>query len=434
MRADFDHFAAESDEATAEGRRRVQLIDATMRIIGRSGVAGLTRRSISDEAGLDARSITREFSTVDDLLIAALTRINDRYVAALRALPDDPDTALKQLAEYIAASTVEYRPELIAEYEVYLMASRRPDLRAELGRWLSAVDEFAARYVADRADRLTFVSTIEGLFFRSVTAERAISPEAALSVLERVALRNRSVSRASPAAADTLGLDPINVPAAHEQVVARLRRAIWLHEVRPGERLPSERVMAERFEVSRLTIREALRVLQGEGLITVRRGSTGGSTVAVPAMTDRQRQQWALDVRAHLKEIHEVRLGVEPVAASLAAERRSDGQLADLAEQCRLLLDSTDVVSFRRADSAFHLTIAEASGNRCLYRAVEEARSSLFARFDSHSFEVVKSSSAAAHQRILDAIYIQDEGDAAHSMRDHLAHAWSEIEAVILGA
>jgi TetR/AcrR family transcriptional regulator, regulator of biofilm formation and stress response len=168
--------------------KKAQLVDATMKLISQSGVAAVTQRAVAAAAGLPPSAVTYHFDTVDGLLIEALVSVNDRYVTALRSLPDDPDAALVQLAEYISASTTAYREDVIAEYEVYLMASRRQDLRHELGRWLNAVDEFAARFTAEPVDRLAFVSTVEGLFFRAVTAEQPISAEDALAVLQRVAL------------------------------------------------------------------------------------------------------------------------------------------------------------------------------------------------------------------------------------------------------
>lgn len=230
-----------------------------------------------------------------------------------------------------------------------------------------------------------------------------------------------------------LQLAPIHVPAAYEHVVARIRRAIWLGELIPGERLPPEREMAEGFEVSRLTIREALRVLQGEGLITIRRGSGGGSTVTSKQMSATQRRSALIEARDQLREVHEIRLGIEPLAARLAAERASTEQIAALEHKQQALTDSTDLASFRRADSAFHLAIAAASGNTLLEQAVEDARSSLFIVVDVQEFDVVKETSARAHGDIVTAIARHDGDRAAALMASHIEQAWSEISAVIDG-
>lgn len=231
----------------------------------------------------------------------------------------------------------------------------------------------------------------------------------------------------------TLHLAPIHVPAAYEHVAARLRQAIWLGKLIPGERLPPEREMAEGFEVSRLTIREALRVLQGEGLITIRRGSGGGSTITSKPMTAAQRHNELIDARDRLLEVHEIRLGIEPVAARLASERATAEQIAQLEQKQQALVDSTDLASFRRADSLFHLAIAAASGNRLLEQAVEDARSALFIVIDVHEFEVVKHTSARAHGDIVEAIAGREGERASALMASHIEQAWAEISAVIDG-
>ena len=92
---------------------------------------------------------------------------------------------------------------------------------------------------------------------------------------------------------------------------------------------------------------------------------------------------------------------------------------------------TTDVASFRRTDSAFHMTIAQASGNPLLAKAVEDARSALFMMFDTSNFEISKASSALAHNVILEAIATGDSTAAASLMSAHLSEAWSEIEVVI---
>ena len=97
---------------------------------------------------------------------------------------------------------------------------------------------------------------------------------------------------------------PLHVPAAHEYVLARLRRAIQLGEVLPGERLPWERELAEIFKVSRITVREALKVLQTEGAIESRRGQ-GGGNVVLPGASERSFS--GIDVDRRLQRAQDVK-------------------------------------------------------------------------------------------------------------------------------
>ena len=77
--------------------------------------------------------------------------------------------------------------------------------------------------------------------------------------------------------ADEFLMRPLVTPSAYAAVVERIRRALALGVLLPGERLPAERALAEELGVSRVTVREALRVLQGEGLLVTKRDS-GGTT------------------------------------------------------------------------------------------------------------------------------------------------------------
>src|SRR5690242_6374962 len=73
--------------------------------------------------------------------------------------------------------------------------------------------------------------------------------------------------------------EPVEITAAYQLVVERLRRAIHLRQYVPGDRLPSARKLAESLGVSRVTVREALQDLQGEGYVESRRGAAGGPFV-----------------------------------------------------------------------------------------------------------------------------------------------------------
>lgn len=220
-------------------------------------------------------------------------------------------------------------------------------------------------------------------------------------------------------------LEPLDIPAAHAAVAQRLRRSIALGVVLPGERLPSERTLAERLGVSRVTVREALRVLQGEGLIVTRRGGNGGAVV-----TPCERSP----LRGQLDEVFEFRLAVETMAARLAAERRGEEALDRLRACQQALLASGDVGTFRRADSAFHLAVAGASGNPMLRRAIEDARAIAFDVLDAHPFRVRRESSARGHAAIVAAIGERDDEGAAAAMSAHLRLAHSEVRAALAEA
>ena len=222
-------------------------------------------------------------------------------------------------------------------------------------------------------------------------------------------------------------LAPLRTPPAYAAVVERLRRAVALGFVLPGERLPSERTLAERLEVSRVTIREALRLLQGQGLLVTKRGS-GGTVVAAGATSIGRLGE---EYKAEVGEVFEYRLAVETMAARLAAQRGSEENIAELLSCQESLAASSDVGSFRRADSEFHLTVALMSGNNMLRQSVEDARAAAFSWLDLRKFHVVHESSIQGHAAIINAITRHDPEEAAAAMAAHIDQAHSEVLAAL---
>ncbi|MCE3555747.1 TetR family transcriptional regulator [Pseudonocardia sp. RS11V-5] len=143
--------------------RRRALLDATLRLVGRSGVAAVTQRAAAAEAGLPPSAVLYYFASVDELLVTALREVNDRYVGDLRAVE-----SLDALADLIADYAAQDRERTIAEYDLYLLAARRPDLRDELERWDRALDDLARRLAPDQAD--LFAAAVNGLYLRAATS------------------------------------------------------------------------------------------------------------------------------------------------------------------------------------------------------------------------------------------------------------------------
>jgi len=147
-----------------EERRRL-LREATMRVVGRGGVAAVTQRAVAAEAGMTPSLVSYHFPTVDALLSATLAAVNDDHVAALErcAREDDP---VRALAEFVAACAADRTDALAAEYELFLQAGRRPALRDEWVRWTAALDALLAPLVADRDARAAAAVGVDGLCLR----------------------------------------------------------------------------------------------------------------------------------------------------------------------------------------------------------------------------------------------------------------------------
>jgi GntR family transcriptional repressor for pyruvate dehydrogenase complex len=182
----------------------------------------------------------------------------------------------------------------------------------------------------------------------------------------------------------------------------------------PGDRLPPERELAAMFDVSRPTVREALRVLAMSGYVGIRRGSAGGAYVLERPRTDHaDRVREALSARRReLSALLEWRRVVEAEAAGLAATRISDDQLRAL--RARLVESGGRHVRshrlWRAADSRFHIAIAEATGNPYMLETVRKVRAQLAHALDALILLRLAIEPAAAHEHeaILAALQARD--------------------------
>ncbi len=184
----------------------------------------------------------------------------------------------------------------------------------------------------------------------------------------------------------------------------------------PGTRLPGERELAERFGVSRVTIREAEIALQAVGRIEIKTGS------GVFVCTEQQVQQGILP-KVSAFEVTEARLAIESEGAALAAKVISDADLAILEALTREMADPDEEIS-TLADQKFHATIARASGNLAFVHVVETLWRMREELPDvKHLYESVCDADASAraneHQDILDALRARDPARARQAMRLH---------------
>lgn len=148
-----------------------------------------------------------------------------------------------------------------------------------------------------------------------------------------------------------------------------LRRRIIGGDLAVGDSLPPEMRLVDELGVSRPTLRAALRILESEQLITVRRGSRGGAWVNAPTTSVLARRA-GVYFQFHgvtLDEVHQARAAVEPPAARIVAEARDPDAIAlldALIEEEERATD--DRAAFRRAGLRFHRTVVELAGNKTL--------------------------------------------------------------------
>ena len=153
-----------------------------------------------------------------------------------------------------------------------------------------------------------------------------------------------------------------------QRTARQMIREALLRGLVPGDRLASEPVLLSYFEVSRASLREALRVLSSLGAVEVRSGPGGGSQIAMPrSRVVASALAMALQFRsATLRTLMEAREAVEPAMSSLAATRRKDQDLAALEQCLQRLTDATEAEDTRQEKHRFHRLIATAGGNEVL--------------------------------------------------------------------
>lgn len=225
------------------------------------------------------------------------------------------------------------------------------------------------------------------------------------------------------------------VRKAYEQVADQLRELILTGELEPGARLPTEQTLARDFGVSRATVREALRVLATQNLVRTAKGADGGSYVSRPTVdhiSEFLRANVGLLSRTSvvsLEEFLEARDLLEVPAARLAAARRSEDDVARLA-------DSIPAAAGRLRDAEqfshnrdFHSTLVHVSGNTLLSIATQPIFSVLQTNLARSPLPPsVHRRIADDHHRILDAVQAGDPAAAEEEMRRHLAYLRPQYE------
>jgi len=214
-------------------------------------------------------------------------------------------------------------------------------------------------------------------------------------------------------------MERIEPSPVYELVVERLRRAIHIGTYMPGDRLPPERSLAEQLGVSRTTVREAIRVLEGQGYVEIRRGAAGGVILLDRGQTEERLGPIIRERLPELEEIVDFRIAVECRAARLAAIRRTDEDLAKLAAALETMEHGLEGATFRAADSAFHLGIAEAARNSWMRRAIEDARIAMLLPYDKVAEHVFRTAQIQ-HREILDAIRRRDPIAAERATEAHI--------------
>ncbi|MEU3711353.1 FadR/GntR family transcriptional regulator [Streptomyces catenulae] len=223
-------------------------------------------------------------------------------------------------------------------------------------------------------------------------------------------------------AADGLApvLRPVRAGNGFEEALEQILQIVRLGLVAQGERLPAERELADRLHISRVTLREVLKVLQDEGLVESRRGRYGGTFVRArdghPGEAELRRRTDRIDLEDTLR-FREV---LETGAAGLcAAHGLPDADAARL-RACLTATHDAPLADYRRCDTLLHLTLAELSGSPSLAAQYAAVRARVNDLLDCIPLLVRNlEHSQSQHDALVEAVLEGDADGAREVAREH---------------
>src|SRR5499425_2986 len=226
-------------------------------------------------------------------------------------------------------------------------------------------------------------------------------------------------------------LGPIKSTRIYEEIVRQVKQLIAEGRLKTGDRLPPERELAEKFVVSRTSVREALRALESLGLIEIRPGEgTFVRQVSVDALVGPLALMMTSQ-REAIGELFEARRVLEPAIAALAASRATPDEVQEME---RILENQAREVAAGRTglaeDAAFHTAVGAAAHNHAITRIVHAIMDLLTqSREESLNTPGRPTRSHQDHRRILQSIARRNSSAARQAMLDHLV----AVEALVLG-
>jgi DNA-binding FadR family transcriptional regulator len=225
---------------------------------------------------------------------------------------------------------------------------------------------------------------------------------------------------------------PIQSVRVFEQVAEQIEKRILDGELRSGDRLPTERDLAEQFHVSRTAVREAMKILAQKGLVDMR---PGRGTIVIDGAHEAMQDSIGLVMKLRLGEVGgsdnlvEVRGILEPEIAALAAVRATEKEIAAMREAIQVMdenLHSAD--GYIAADNRFHEALAQATQNaliiifiKSIVNLLSEQRKQVF------QVEGGPQRGQIHHRRILDNVIRREPEAARAAMHSHLQQVREDV-------
>lgn len=241
-----------------------------------------------------------------------------------------------------------------------------------------------------------------------------------------------SSTPASNGIRNSVRLSPMQVPKASDVLADDLRERILRGEFPEGTALPPERELVAQTRMSRTTVREALRILEVQGLVQIRTGRSGGAFVKRPG-EESIASTVTLLIRGRqvrLAALLETREAVEPACAQLASKYRTDADLEALDRANEAIAREGSLADFLQANVDWHVAVAVASHNELLTGFMGALSRAIYAATDNQGFidANVRKTTLQAHRGITEAIR---KGDAGAAMRRMTRHVHEYASAVL---
>lgn len=230
-----------------------------------------------------------------------------------------------------------------------------------------------------------------------------------------------------------LNLTTLDIPKAADVLAEVLREQILEGQLGEGSTLPSERALAEQSGLSRATVREALLILELDGLVLTRTGRKGGTEVVRPRSEQVQRsiRTFIRGQGVRFESVLQAREAIEPQSARLAALHHTPEDWARLSQCHQAIADQIDdVPSFLQANLDWHVSLVVASHNELLIAFTQAIAQVVYKATDLRGFNSpeVRQAVVQAHQKVMDAVRQRDADAAWRRMGRHVGAYVQAVE------
>src|SRR5258708_5296444 len=225
---------------------------------------------------------------------------------------------------------------------------------------------------------------------------------------------------------------PIQSVRVFEQIAEQIEKRILDGELHSGDRLPTERELAEQFHVSRTAVREAMKILAQKGLVDMR---PGRGTIVIDGAHEAMQDSIGLVMKLKLGEVGgsdnlvEVREILETEIAALAAARAREQEIAAMREAVRVMDENLNNANeYIAADNRFHEALAQATQNTLIFILINSIVN-LLSEQRKQIFDVEGGPQRGQihHKRILESVIRRDPQAARDTMRSHLRQVREDV-------